>query len=89
MSSYPRRHNGQPRPPPARNRPGRHSSSPHHHQTGDPGYIAYLRSQAAQINSQISALSEPPRVTPSPPAQPPYSQDHSYDILDRQSRSRS
>ena len=75
MSSYHRRHNGRPRPPPARNRPGHHPSSQQYQTNVDPHYLAYLRSQAAQIDSQISALSGH-RVTPSTTVHQAYSTDH-------------
>ncbi len=72
MSSYYRRHNGRSRPPPARNRPGLHHSSAPPQSAVDPNYLAFLRSQAAQLNSQISALSGDHRVTPSTSAHPQY-----------------
>ena len=65
MISYHRRHHGQLRPPPARNWPGHHSSSMHNQSTIDPHYLAYLRSQAAHLDSQNSALSGLHHVTPS------------------------
>ncbi len=66
MTSYPRRHHGRPRPPPARNRPGHHASSHAANSDVDPMYLAFLRSQAAQLDSQISALSGHNRVSPTP-----------------------
>ena len=67
ISSYPRRHNyGQPRPPLAQNWPGHHTSSSQLLQTVDPLYLKYLHSQAAYLGSQISALYDTMRVTPSP-----------------------
>ncbi len=74
MSSYYRGHHGRPRPPPAQNRPGHQSSSAPPPTTVDPHYLAYLQSQAAQIDSQISALSGRHQVTPSPTAQVPFPQ---------------
>ena len=66
MTSYPRRHHGRPRPPPARNRPGHHASSHTATSDVDPMYLAFLRSQAVQLDSQISALSGLHRVSPNP-----------------------
>ena len=74
MSSYYRGHHGRPRPPPARNRPGHQSSSAPPPTTMDPHYLAYLQAQAAQIDSQISALSGRPQVTPSTHAPIRYTQ---------------
>ena len=73
MRSYNRRHDGRPRPPPARNRPGHHSSSPQYQANVDPQYLAYLQTQAAQIDSQISALSGHHRETSSTTVQATYS----------------
>ena len=70
MSSYYRRHNDWSWPPPARNRPGLQPSSAPPHSTMDPHYLAFLHSQAAKINSQISALSGDPRLTPSTSTHP-------------------
>ena len=64
MSSYHRRHHGQPRPPPARNRPGHHTPSMPHQATVYPHYLLYLCSQAAHLHCQISALSGQNHVTP-------------------------
>ena len=57
MSSYPRRSHVWPWPPPAQNHPHHHASSPPLQSNVDPNYLAYLRSQAAHLDSQISALS--------------------------------
>ena len=73
MSSYYRRHNnGRSRLPPARNQPGHHHSSAPLQSAVDPNYLAFLQSQAAQLNSQISALSGDHRVAPSTLAHPHY-----------------
>ena len=87
MSFYNRRHHGRPLPPLAWNRPGYHTSS---HQTKDdvdPNYLVYLRKHAAQFDSQISALSNRQRVTPSPMVRHSYTMDpesHLYNQMNPQ-----
>lgn len=66
MSSYNRQHHGRPRPPPARNRPGFH---PPPTNNVDQHYLAFLRSQAAHLDQQISALSHNRQSTHYPPTQ--------------------
>ena len=57
MSSFNRQRNGQSRPPPARNRSSFHPLSTEIPHSVDPHYLDYLRSQAEQLNLQISELS--------------------------------
>ena len=75
MSSYNRQHHDRGRPPPAQNRTGYHilpmADTPHI----DPSYLAYLSSQAEQLNNKLQALThnQPPVTTRSTNTyQPPY-----------------
>ena len=70
MSSFYRQQHGRSRPPPARNRPGYHPQSTEDPHNVDPHFLAYLRSQAADINAQIAALSHSDRGPPSSRTQP-------------------
>ena len=58
MSSFHRQHHGRSRPPPDRNWSGYHPPSSTVPQDADPHYLQYFRSQAEQLNRQLSELTQ-------------------------------